>query len=144
MRRSIFGFFCRRCFVSFIKLSYAGVVKLQNDYQFWCTGNSEAGYGPIRKDQLNGGMFYYWLLFLFYGDHDVQTCWYLKRKQTRSHGRSPTLMKCVQPWLTFFLCGNLTQKSFRWEKGLATGDERIATENLRRFFEQHFHESNDS
>lgn len=33
---------------------------------------------------------------------------------------------------------------FRWEKGLATGDEKIATENLRRFFEQHFHESNDS
>jgi hypothetical protein len=32
----------------------------------------------------------------------------------------------------------------RWEKGQATGDENIATENLRRFFEQHFHESNDS
>lgn len=59
MRRSIFGFFCRRCFVSFIKLSFAGVVKLQNDYQLWCAGDPEAGYEPIRKDQLNGGMFHY-------------------------------------------------------------------------------------
>jgi hypothetical protein len=33
---------------------------------------------------------------------------------------------------------------FSWEKGQATGDENVATESLRRFFEQHFHESNDS
>ncbi|KAG6879514.1 hypothetical protein C0992_001847 [Termitomyces sp. T32_za158] len=31
-----------------------------------------------------------------------------------------------------------------WEKGQITGDENVATENLRRFFEQHFHENNDS
>ncbi|KAG5643475.1 hypothetical protein DXG03_000863 [Asterophora parasitica] len=31
-----------------------------------------------------------------------------------------------------------------WEKGRTAGDENIATENLRRFFEQHFHENNDS
>jgi hypothetical protein len=31
-----------------------------------------------------------------------------------------------------------------WDKGYATGDENIAIENLRRFFEQHFHEFNDS
>ena len=30
------------------------------------------------------------------------------------------------------------------EHGLAVGDELIATENLRRFFEQHFHDLNDS
>lgn len=58
MRRSIFGFFCRRCFVSFNKLSFASVVKLQSDYQLWCAGNSQAGYEPIRRDQLNNGMFY--------------------------------------------------------------------------------------
>jgi hypothetical protein len=32
----------------------------------------------------------------------------------------------------------------RWEKGKAVGDENLAAENLRRFFEQHFHENNDS
>ena len=51
------------------------------------------------------------------------------------------LMNCMTH---LFFCSNLTQKLFRWERGLATGDEKIATENLRRFFEQHFHESNDS
>lgn len=34
--------------------------------------------------------------------------------------------------------------STSWEKGHITGDLNIATENLRRFFEQHFHENNDS
>lgn len=32
----------------------------------------------------------------------------------------------------------------RFEKGVAVGDENIATENLRRFFEQHFHQGSDS
>lgn len=31
-----------------------------------------------------------------------------------------------------------------FDRGRATGDEKLATENLRRFFEQHFHENNDS
>ncbi|PPQ78100.1 hypothetical protein CVT25_015634 [Psilocybe cyanescens] len=31
-----------------------------------------------------------------------------------------------------------------WEKNLMIGDENLAIENLRCFFEQHFHESNDS
>ena len=53
MRRSLFGYFCRRCFVSFIKLSFSGVVKLQRDYQSWRSDNTDAGYEPVRKDQLN-------------------------------------------------------------------------------------------
>ena len=32
----------------------------------------------------------------------------------------------------------------RWEQALATGDPNVAEENLRRFFEQHFHDGNDS
>ena len=31
-----------------------------------------------------------------------------------------------------------------FERGLATGDSNVASENLRRFFEQHFHEGSDS
>ncbi|KAG6890725.1 hypothetical protein C0995_005098 [Termitomyces sp. Mi166 len=53
MRRSIFGYFSRRCFVSFIKLSFFGVVKLQKDYQSWCRGDTSAGYDPIVKDQMS-------------------------------------------------------------------------------------------
>jgi hypothetical protein len=34
--------------------------------------------------------------------------------------------------------------STSFERGLATGDSNVASENLRRFFEQHFHEGNDS
>lgn len=56
MRRSIFGYFCRRCFVSFVKLSFSGVVKLQKDHQAWCLGDIQAGYEPVQKDQLNSGM----------------------------------------------------------------------------------------
>ena len=31
-----------------------------------------------------------------------------------------------------------------YEKALAIGDENNATEHLRQFFEQHFHEAHDS
>jgi len=55
-RRSIFGFFCRRCFVTYIKLSFIGSLKLQQDYQAWCNGNTRAGYEPIVKDQWNNGL----------------------------------------------------------------------------------------
>jgi hypothetical protein len=44
-----------------------------------------------------------------------------------------------------FLLGiNSLIQTSRWEKGQSLGDENIAAENLRRFFEQHFHENNDS
>jgi hypothetical protein len=56
MRRSIFGYFCRRCFVSFLKLSFSGVVELQKNYQSWCAGDPQAGYEPVVKDQLNNGI----------------------------------------------------------------------------------------
>jgi hypothetical protein len=52
----MFGYFCRRCFVSFLKLSFSGVVKLQKDYQAWCAGDRFAGYEPVQKDHLNSGM----------------------------------------------------------------------------------------
>ena len=55
MRRSLFGYFCRRCVVSFIKLSFSGVVKLQKDYQRWIGGDLTAGYDIIYKEQLTDG-----------------------------------------------------------------------------------------
>ncbi|KIL69717.1 hypothetical protein M378DRAFT_68525 [Amanita muscaria Koide BX008] len=108
MRRSLFGYFCRRCFVSFIKLSFSGVIKLQRDYHSWRAGNAEAGYEPVQKDQLNHTDF---LIF--------------KTQADRKMWAKPEAFEA-------------------WEKGEATGDENLASENLRRFFEQHFHDSNDS
>lgn len=55
MRRSLFGYFCRRCFVSFIKLSFSGVVKLQKDFQRWIEGDPAAGYQVVSKEQLTNG-----------------------------------------------------------------------------------------
>ncbi|KAG6818143.1 hypothetical protein H0H87_000048 [Tephrocybe sp. NHM501043] len=108
MRRSIFGYFTRRCFVSFIKLSFSGVVKLQMDYQSWCLGDVCAGYETIVKDQLSNSE-----LLIF------------KTQADKKSWAKPDSYEA-------------------WEKGNLTGDENIATEHLRRFFEQHFHESNDS
>ncbi|KAG5727682.1 hypothetical protein E4T56_gene12240, partial [Termitomyces sp. T112] len=108
MRRSIFGYFSRRCFVSFLKLSFSGVVKLQKDYQSWCHDDASAGYDPIVKDQLSNSD-----LLIF------------KTQADKKSWAKPDAYEA-------------------WEKGYATGDENVATENLRRFFEQHFHENNDS
>jgi anaphase-promoting complex subunit 5 len=107
MRRSIFGYFCRRCFISFVKLSFSGVVKLQKDYLAWCAGDARAGYEPVEKDPLTNDS-------IMFKTHADMKSW-------------------AQP-----------EPYAAWEKGQATGDETTATENLRRFFEQHFHESNDS
>ncbi|KAJ7343519.1 hypothetical protein DFH08DRAFT_872936 [Mycena albidolilacea] len=108
MRRSTFGYFCRRCFVSFLKLSFYGVGKLQQEYDAWCRGiavpTSEL---PTFKDQLHSDTH----IFRTVAD---KTVW-------------------AQP-----------DAYEAWDKALATGDESIATENLRRYFEQHFHENNDS
>jgi len=38
----------------------------------------------------------------------------------------------------------MSRAHLSWEKGLAVGDENIAIENLRRFFEQQFNHNNDS
>ncbi|KAF9246549.1 hypothetical protein BU15DRAFT_85302 [Melanogaster broomeanus] len=106
-RRSMFGFFCRRCFVSFIKLSFYGVMQLQRDYQAWCAGDKKAGYGPFEKDPLTGNV------WIFKTTSDL-----------RSWARPEPLES--------------------WEKGCSTGDDVIGPENLRRYFEQRFHDHNDS
>ncbi|EKM82711.1 hypothetical protein AGABI1DRAFT_118153 [Agaricus bisporus var. burnettii JB137-S8] len=107
MRRSIFGYFCRRCFVSFVKLSFSGVIKLQRDFQAWIDGDLTAGYQVVNKEQLTNDS----ILF-----------------RTQADKKS---------WAK--------PESFEaWEKGLATGDDTMAIENLRRFFEQQFNENNDS
>ncbi|KAF8136324.1 hypothetical protein EV363DRAFT_1395442 [Boletus edulis] len=106
-RRSIFGYFCRRCFVSFIKLSFYGVIQLQRDYQAWCAGDHQAGYSSVGKDPLTGD------IWIFKTSADL-----------KSSARS-------EPWEL-------------WEKGLTTGDDVIGPENLRRYFEQRFHDHNDS
>ncbi|KZT26232.1 hypothetical protein NEOLEDRAFT_1132257 [Neolentinus lepideus HHB14362 ss-1] len=65
-RRSPFGFFCRRCYITFLKLSIVGVVRLQRDYQAWRHGDSKAGYGDKPLDRLNNDS------FLFRTKHDLE------------------------------------------------------------------------
>jgi len=52
-RRSIFGFFCRRCQTTFAKLSALAVLRLCQDYQAWCAGDDTAGYFIAEKDELS-------------------------------------------------------------------------------------------
>ncbi|KAL1947766.1 hypothetical protein VTO73DRAFT_13490 [Trametes versicolor] len=55
-RRSLFGYFCHRCFISFKKLSISGVARLHRDFLAWLNFKADArfitppGYAPIRKD----------------------------------------------------------------------------------------------
>ncbi|KAF8163271.1 hypothetical protein B0H34DRAFT_694755 [Crassisporium funariophilum] len=107
IRRSIFGFFCRRCYLTFVKLSFAGLDQLCHNYQAWCAGDSSAGYSPVQKDQLSSDLLIY------------------KTQADKKTWAKPDTFEA-------------------FEKGQLLGDENIAAENLRRFFEQHFHENNDS
>ncbi|KAF9480133.1 hypothetical protein BDN70DRAFT_912885 [Pholiota conissans] len=105
--RSIFGYFCRRCFITFTKLSFIGLNKLCEDYAAWCAGDSSAGYDIVHKEDLYSNL----LMFKTQGD---RTSW-----------AKPIFYE-------------------KWEKHTAIGDENVAVESLRQFFEQHFHESHDS
>ncbi|KAH9946187.1 uncharacterized protein BXZ73DRAFT_86363 [Epithele typhae] len=55
-RRSFFGFFCHRCYVTFSKMSIGGVEEYHKDFIGWLRYDSRRasgpspGYGPIRRD----------------------------------------------------------------------------------------------
>ncbi|KAJ4485910.1 hypothetical protein J3R30DRAFT_3442822 [Lentinula aciculospora] len=106
--RSIFGFYCRRCYSSFSKLSFSGVTQLHEDFQLWMDGKPNHAYKPIHKDELNSTH-----------SHLYQT------QGDRQNWAQP------EPYAS-------------WIKGQTIGDETLAKENLRFFFEQRFHEGNDS
>ncbi|KAK0500607.1 hypothetical protein EDD18DRAFT_1348017 [Armillaria luteobubalina] len=53
--RSLFGYFCRRCHISYLKLSWAGLVALHTDYVAWCTSEHSGKYARILNDPLNSG-----------------------------------------------------------------------------------------
>ncbi|KAI8998714.1 hypothetical protein BD414DRAFT_475857 [Trametes punicea] len=55
-RRSIFGYFCHRCYVSYTKLSIGAIARLHGDFLDWLKFKGDPrfvpppGYAPIRKD----------------------------------------------------------------------------------------------
>ncbi|KAJ7063271.1 hypothetical protein C8F01DRAFT_984862 [Mycena amicta] len=107
-RRSVFGYFCRRCFVSFLKLSFNGVGKLQKEYEAWALGVPLAPHEfPMVKDDLHSDIHIY------------------RTVSDKISWARP------EPYA-------------RWQAEVTAGDEHAAVENLRKYFEQHFHEHNDS
>ncbi|KAI0046097.1 hypothetical protein FA95DRAFT_1560450 [Auriscalpium vulgare] len=105
-RRSFLGYFCRRCFVTFVKLSFAGVAQLRDDYHAWLFGHP-GGYEKQQNDLITFDKI---LLKTHADDHQ----W-------------------AEP-----------EAYAIFERGVAIADSNIASEAIRRFFEQHFHEGSDS
>ncbi|KAF7294962.1 Cytoskeleton-associated protein 5 [Mycena indigotica] len=104
-RRSVFGFFCRRCFLSFLKLSFNGVGKLQKEYEAWGRGTPILFHEfPMIKADLHN--------------------------DTQIFRTSSDKISWAQPGLYA-----------RWQASLSAGDEHAAIENLRKYFEQHFHDN---
>ena len=141
-RRSIFGFFVRRCYVSFGKLSYTGVIKLQEDFQAWVAGDYSAGYERVRKDRIRNGVvlcYTYYMIWQVWPNTNRQLRYEIRRRQggtSRCRG-----VRCVRCCSSVHTVSNTTR---RFEKAQDTGDHHLAVENLRRFFEQRFHEQPDS
>ncbi|EKM55387.1 uncharacterized protein PHACADRAFT_208907 [Phanerochaete carnosa HHB-10118-sp] len=106
-RRSLFGYFTRRCYVTFTKLSFEAVSALWHEFHHWILGRLDETTYRVRKDLLNNSF------------HIMKTD---SEKKEYAYAEDYAL----------------------WELGLATGDEIIASEHLRKFFEQHFHDQNDS
>ncbi|KAL4248144.1 Anaphase-promoting complex subunit 5 [Abortiporus biennis] len=51
-RRSLFGYFARRCFVSFLKLSFEGMTRLFKDYQSWVSGEYHESGGNVKQQDI--------------------------------------------------------------------------------------------
>ncbi|KAH9842804.1 uncharacterized protein C8Q71DRAFT_734655 [Rhodofomes roseus] len=118
-RRSLFGFFCHRCYISSRKLSFTGLSKLHRDYISWIELTFHAGqHSDQHPTKLPG-----------YEDtrEDALTMDYLAHKAQSDK----------KPHAVATALGD-------YEKAAAIGEENSATEHLRRFFEQHFHEAHDS
>lgn len=105
--RSIFGYFVRRCHVSYRKLSFDAINQLFKDYHAWVAGTLNEQDQSVTKDLLDNSYNMY---------------------KTLSDKR-----QFAQP----DLYGD-------FQKEQDTGDQNTATERLRGFFEQHFHEGNES
>ncbi|KAH9934779.1 uncharacterized protein B0H18DRAFT_978208 [Fomitopsis serialis] len=114
-RRSLFGYFCHRCYISSRKLSFTGLSKLHRDYISWIELTYPAGLHPDERSTVLPG----------YEDtrEDALTMDYLVHK-TQSDKKPHAVGTALGDY----------------EKAAAIGDENGATEHLRRFFEQHFHE----
>lgn len=57
-RRSLFGYFCRRCSITYQKMSYSGIVFLLSDYHEWLLGHPTAGYHQVKKDMITYGLLF--------------------------------------------------------------------------------------
>ncbi|KAF9040419.1 hypothetical protein BDZ89DRAFT_1060507 [Hymenopellis radicata] len=108
-RRSIFGYFLRRCFLSYAKLSWAGISQLSRDYNAWCMGERlQQDYKKIVDDPLSLS----------------------NRVLFRTEGDNASWAK--------------PDSYDVWQRAHATGEEILATEHARKYFEQRFHAGNDS
>ena len=65
-----------------------------------------------------------------------------KQRVISSHGRVQNLLKRKSD--DFVIMRLMHDPFLRWEKGRALGDDIIGPDNLRRYFEQRFHDQNDS
>ncbi|KAL1743927.1 hypothetical protein HDZ31DRAFT_39837 [Schizophyllum fasciatum] len=107
-RRSIFGFFCRRIWVSFMKLSSTGAVRLQRAYLAWCSSGATDGYENHDKTFFSNNS-----TLLFKTPDDVRAY------------AIPDPMEAA-------------------ERGLIAGEVMTTTEQLHQFFNQRFHDANQS
>lgn len=106
-RRSLFGYFVRRCIVSCSKLSFEATRNLWHEFQMWSTGHLDDNAYHVRKDLISH------TYNIYKTDAD-------KKEYARAEDYA------------------------QWEAALAVGDGTLAPEHLRRFFEQRFHDQNDS
>jgi hypothetical protein len=112
---------------------------LREDYQYWCSEGRKAGYETIPKDNLTSRC-----CIVDSGRLLTKSASYLihKTQVDKKTWAKPDTYAAYVP-LIFGFHFNLPP-IHRWEKARAVGDESVAVESIRSFFEQHFHDQSDS
>jgi anaphase-promoting complex subunit 5 len=126
-----------------MKLSFSGVSKLRLDYREWLNGSTTAGYEPFRRDLITFGTSCSRTLLVCSTNREMcSDTLLLKTHADEYRWAEPDAYS--ESAISLYSCLVLFLIPTSFERGLATGDSNVASENLRRFFEQHFHEGSDS
>lgn len=142
-RRSLLGYFCRRCFISYIKLSYHGLCALQHAISQWKKGQWSPDSDPPAGDDLIDGMQGQRLLCKAL----IRDCLARPISLSDAYRCQPLCnSRCVCFVRVSVLGhgGKQTQRENRYEKALLVGDDKTAADSLRRYFDQRFHTQPES
>lgn len=139
--------FVRRCYLSFRKLSFAGQIRLLDDFLSWRNGDKAAGYDVGVKERLNGEFVSLAPMTHRLGREGAKSGAFRIADVPSDLGCPPTvqvgaLQRVCRSMFTFDASPLTLVSSF--QSAQKSGEYNVASDSMRRFFDQRFAMTDDS